>query len=116
MALPTLLTFDEIAAHFGVSAAALKSEADANGLTIKIGRKSKILEDDVERLIELCRVEQKVRDCTGENARTDRPCGKFATDKPESRPAQTAAARLKSISRATSQGNTGQLVRLHPAT
>jgi len=105
-----LLTFDQAAAEMGVPVASLRSAADEHGLTIRMGRAVRIHPDDLGRLIELCRVGQKDRACTGaQTANSTRSATPAAS---VSRPARQAASKLKARSRVTSTESTGQLVRL----
>lgn len=105
-----LLKVEEAANMLGVPVASLRTVADNHGKTIRMGRAVRLHPDDIEELVSLCRVEPKGRASTGAKEATGRPSGKSAIQaSPPSRPAQTAAMKLKSNSRNTSQGKTGQV-------
>lgn len=111
---PVLWTIREAAQRLGVPESSLRKVADDFGKTIYIGRAVRLHPDDLPEIIDLCRAEPKAPACIGEREKTLRPSGKLGTEASESRPARTAAAKLKRNSRNTSTANIGQLVRLGP--
>lgn len=105
MTITRLLTIDEVAAEANVPKEALRKAADEHGKTMRIGRAVRLHPEDIEELFSLCRVQPSRHASTGAKEKTPRASGKSATGQPASRPAQTAAQRLKDSSRRTSKEN-----------
>jgi hypothetical protein len=93
-----LLKISEAAELLGVPQQSLKQMADRYGMTIQMGRAIRLHPDDLEELINKCRVEQKVPASTGAYVRAIHPSGKSAmTEMSVSRPARRTAAKLKQL-------------------
>lgn len=108
-----LLSFQEAAKQLNVPTESLRRVADAHGKTIRMGRALRLHPNDLEELIDLCRVEPKGPASTGTNDKDDHRSGKSETPATcESRPALTAAQRLKASSRNTSSGRSAPVVQL----
>jgi hypothetical protein len=98
MTAPRLLKISEAAELLGVPQQSLKQEADRYGMTIRMGKAIRLLPDDIEELINKCRVEQKDPASTGARVRAIQESGKSAmTEMSESRPALRTAAKLKQL-------------------
>lgn len=97
--MPRLLSIPEAARELGVPKESLRRAADDHGMTIRVGRAVRLHPNDLEELIELCRVAPRVRASTG--ARQEQS-GKSETAAPAFRPAQAAAQKLKARSQPTS--------------
>lgn len=107
-----LLRIEEAAEKIGMPKQAVRNEAERHGLLIRMGRNLRLHPDDLEELVNLCRVVPKARASTGEREKTAPTSGRSATEAPAFRPAQTAAAKLKAHSRSTSKGSTAPVVPL----
>ncbi|BAQ69416.1 pepSY domain protein [Rhodovulum sulfidophilum] len=108
-----LLSIPEAARALGVPKESLRRAADTHGKTIRMGRAVRLHPDDLEELIELCRVDPQVLAFTGGKGATVNPSGKSETRAAsESRPARAAAQMLKRSSRPISSEKTGRLARL----
>lgn len=107
-----LLQIEEAARMIGVPVASLRRAADAHGKTIIMGRAVRLHPDDLEDLVDLCRVDPKAPDSTGDKTAKS---GKSETPVPcQSRPAQDAAKKLKDNLRTTSPASIGQVARFAP--
>lgn len=105
-----LLKVEEAAKSLGVPIDSLRNAADTHGMTIKFGRAVRLHPNDLEELVELCRVNPKARASIGAKEKTLTQSGKSATTGMlESRPAQTTANKLKRNSRSTSRASSGQV-------
>ena len=91
----------------------LRKVADQHGFTILIGRAPRLHPDDIEGLIDECRVSTKAHASTGASEVAESRSGKSETDQRAFRPAQIAAKKLKKPSQNTSNENIAQLVPLH---
>lgn len=117
MPVPTLLSLKDVASQLGMPQAALERAASEAGLIIQCGSRKKIREDEIEELIETCRVRPKVPASTSANEKAVRASGSSVTKAgPKSLPAQKAAQRLKRPLPNTSPQNIAQVVRLKPKT
>ncbi len=104
MPLPSLLKFEDAAAEMNVPVESLRKVADEHGKTIHMGRARRLHPDDIEELIELCRVKAKAPASTGENRANTAPAsGRSATTAMSgSQRALAAAKKLRQRSKATS--------------
>lgn len=117
MPVPTLLSLKDVASQLGMPQAALERAATEAGLIIQCGSRKKIREDEIEELIETCRVRPKGPASTNANEKAARASGSSVTKAaPRSLPAQKAAQRLKHALPSTSRQSTAQVVQLTPKT
>lgn len=109
-----LITIPEAAERLGgVPVKPLATAARAHGLLIRIGSSSFVREDELTELIEKCRCQPKVPDCSKESARAENPCGSSKTPGDTKKAhARGIAAKLKSNSPRTSNAKTDNVVRL----
>lgn len=108
------ITLADAAKHFHFSVYTLRAEADRGRLTIyKIGNKYYTTPGDVRKMVEQCRVEQKVhasistRNVRSGSSETERASSALAA-------ANEIALALKSGSRATSAGSMSPNRRARP--
>ncbi len=73
-----LLSIPEAARALGVPKESLRRAADTHGKTIRMGRAVRLHPDDLEELIELCRVVPKVPACIGERSQDRNLIGRSA--------------------------------------
>jgi len=97
MALPVVHKFTSVARHLGVSVDSLRKVADEHGFTIRIGRNFRLLESDVQKLMELCRQKEKAPVSFGEPFQGGSPTGRYVTERPEYRQVRTSAKMLKKL-------------------
>ena len=107
-----LLTIAQAAARLNVPKASLRRVVEGTEFLIRLGPKTlRIADDDIGRIIELCREKPRARAST--SAATKSSTSATPTDRSTQRALETAA-RLKKPLPATSPPRTAQLVRIHP--
>lgn len=89
-----LWTIKQAAAHLGVPEASLAREAEAKGFLIRIGRVTRLDPEDLDRLVDLCRVPAKAQGSFAAGA-----AGPNLPTAEGERPAQRAAKMLKQLAR-----------------
>jgi len=95
MTRPVLLDFVDVAKEWGMSPQAVQRAADRVGLTVYMGRKPKIPEDDLKRLIASCQGQAKGRASTGESRpKPAQDNGLSSTGKQSAKQAQLIAEKL----------------------
>ena len=91
----TLLTIPAVAELWGESPAAVQRAAEEAGLLVRIGRKPKIYEADLERLVRKCQGQAKAQDYTGASRpKREAVSGLSSTAKASARQAQTTVDKL----------------------
>lgn len=91
----TLLTIPAVAEMWGESAAAVQRAAEEAGLLVRIGRKPKIYEADLERLVRKCQGQAKVQDYTGASQpKREADNGLSSTARQSAKQAQTTVDKL----------------------
>lgn len=104
-----LLQIDEAADMLGVPVASLRAAADEHGKTIRMGRAVRLHPDDLEELIQLCRVQRKER---ASGAGETPASGSSSTAKTSAARARQTAEKLRKRSRNTSSAEPARVVPL----
>ena len=109
----TLLTLTAAAMRLGVPEKSLLAKAEEHGHLIRIGRAVRLREDELEELIDKCRIPAKARasTCENEKAETRSMLSSTATAQSSQR-ARATSESLKRLSRPTSKGNAASVVPL----
>ncbi|NIZ63469.1 hypothetical protein DL239_21130 [Sedimentitalea sp. CY04] len=114
--LVNLWTIGKVASHLGFYQDALLAKASEYNLAIKCGSRSKIRDDEIEKSVDVCRVDPKAPSSTRAREQTvPQPTSSKTKEGLRSGPARAAAAKLKRSTPSASKGNSGQVIPLQRA-